>query len=234
MGYFDNLNSGGLFQSGRVVSMTPNGSAPQSMSSGAAPAAGGMDPNLLKKLLASLNTSSADAKTAQNQQYSDLMGSVAGTKGEVNGAYNSASGLLAGQGASAHQSVADNLVHQNATSEQDLMNRGLGNTTIRSSVLRGNDTAAQKANQSIDEGVAGQQAGLLQNKAGALANLGQLNADSILSKHVEGPDMNAYLQLLQQLGGNAGQMGSALTGGAKSGGTIHSTGGGAGFSTLFG
>lgn len=202
---------------GRVTSI------PTIAPSGAMGAAGAGGPNedIIKKLLATLQAQTATANAAKDSQYNSLLGSVGNTKASVLGAYDQAGTLLQGQGASAKQDIADTLVNQNGKSEQDLINRGLGNTTIRSSVLRGNQTAATKASSAVDENIAAQNSNLLTQKAGALGNLGNLEADSILSKSIQGPDMSQYLALLQQLGQNGGA--GAGGGGGGFGGRVNAS-----------
>lgn len=212
---------------GYISSITPNNTG--------VGGAGGMVPNAanaaanqktMQQLLASLQQQSTQARTDQNAQYQNLLASVAGTQGQVLGSFDNAASLLGTQGTSSKQDVADNLVKQNASTEQDTVNRGIGNTTIRSNLLAGNGVAAQKADQSIDENVAGQQANLMTQKAGAQLQLGNLSADSILSKNIQSPDTSAYLNLLAQLGQSTGAAGGAL--GAVAGGLKATASGGAG------
>lgn len=219
----------GLFDS-RVVSVTPTGG-----SSGNSPAINTKGTSdLLKQLLASLSGQGDAANKAGEAQYADLLKSVGGTKTAVGGNYADALGLLSGAGTTALADINTNLAQTNARTEQDAISRGIGNTTIRSNLLAGNEAQAQRNRNSVTENVAAQKAGILQNQAGSNLSLGNLEADSILSKRIQAPDQSAYLSLLSQLGQSLGQSGGSVpsnlisglgggggsSGGGRSGGSM--------------
>lgn len=137
-------------------------------------------------------TSANDAANSDSQkQYKTLLDSIAATQRSILG-NKGAGGYLANAGQQAivdtKQATADSLGKAN----QDLINSGLGNSTIKTSALAGIANKGQQSLNNINEAVAGQ-------KAGLGLDLGKLNADAILSKQNQGPDMSMYLQLIRQL-----------------------------------
>lgn len=152
--------------------------------------------NAVKPLQTAQNQSNAD----EEAKYQRLMQSMSQLQSQIGGTYGQAQAALEGVGTSARQRVADTTAQSLASSDQGLISRGLGNTTIVDAAHRGIRSDAERANQAIDEQVSTQKAGLLQNRAGAELSLGNLNADAILSRSAtSGLDLNTYLQLIQQL-----------------------------------
>lgn len=156
----------------------------------------------LNNLIASLDSQSQAAKTDQLAQYNNLLNSVAATKKSIlgkGGMYSKAGAMLANQGVSAKADIDEQTKNQLGSTEQDLISRGLGNTTIRSNMLNGVQRQGQREKTRVDESVAAARAGLLERQAGMASQLGGLEADSILSKSIEGPDLSQYLNLIAQL-----------------------------------
>jgi hypothetical protein len=165
-------------------------------------------------LLAKLQGLSGQANNAGLQQFRRLMGAtnrIGQKQFGPNGLYNQAIGAQSQMGNTAHQQVADTTAQNAAQADQDLVSRGLGNTTVRSSVQRGIQSDAMKQNQAINESVANAKSGLLSQQAGALENYGNFKANSILSKQNVPPDLQMYMSLIQQLAasGGAGALGAA-------------------------
>lgn len=167
----------------------------------AAPAASNVN---IQDILSRLQSSWDAANAAGETQYNNLLSSVNDTKSQVGGMYDQASSLLSGMGTSARTRVESQRKSNLGSTENDLINRGLGNTTVRTNARRGVNSDAERANESIDENVAGAQSGLLTQKAGATADLGRLSADSILSRQNQGPDASTYASLLASLGQSGG------------------------------
>jgi len=86
---------------------------------------------------------------------------------------------LSGMGTAARTRVAQQKTQAQGGADQDLISRGLGNTTIRQSVQRGIASDAELANQSIDEQVTGMRAGVMERR------------------NDTGPDLSMYANLLQ-------------------------------------
>lgn len=209
----------------RVVSMTRNsgGNAPQFPEQ-----AGGGSPTLqydIQSLLKNLQGSFDKSNAAGQEQYQNLLSAVGGTGDKVSGLYKQAGDMTANFGNTARQEIDTGRVQQLGTSEQDLMSRGLGNTTIRSSVRRGINSDAQRNRASVDEMVNRQRAGLMTQQAGAEMGMGQMLGDAILSKQNIGPEAGMYAQLIESLTRAGGSQGEA----GGSGGGYSGSGGGGGF-----
>lgn len=153
----------------------------------------------------STKAAQTQANTDEESKYQRLLTSISGLQGQIGGTYGQAQSALEGVGTAARQRVADTQTQQSASSDQSLISRGLGNTTVVNAARRGIQSDAERANQSIDEQVGAMKSGLLTQRAGAEMDLGRLNADAILSRSAtSGLDMNAYLQLIQQLARTGG------------------------------
>lgn len=158
----------------RVVSTRPNG----------ANAGANYNTGVLNNLMASYKTASAKAQADQLAQYQQLMQGVTGYTKNIN--------ALSDQvGAGNQQLIARQGANTKGQAEQDLISRGLGNTTIRSSVLAGVDKNTALAQAQNASSVA-------QQKIGTQMGLSQMYGDALLSKNVQGPG-NEYLSLISQL-----------------------------------
>lgn len=180
-----------------VVSHTykPSGSSGGISGGGLAGSNVGNSNAILNRLMESEN----QANQAAEQRYQQLLQGAARTQRQVMGTYAQANNLLGTQGNAAKSAAQAAGVQQQGAAAQSLMSRGLGNTTVVDSTRRGINADTQRQIAAIDEAVAGQKAGLLTQQAGAQMNLGQFQADSLLSRRDERPDMNVYLNLLQRL-----------------------------------
>lgn len=142
----------------------------------------------LQDLIAQFGQAQTDANNAGQAQYKNLLNSVAATQSSILGKH----GYLTNAGNQARADTQTATANSMGQAQQGLINSGLNNSTIRSSTLAGIQNKGQQSLNNIDEAVAGQ-------KAGMSMDLGKLNADSILSRQNQGPDMNMYLQLIQHL-----------------------------------
>lgn len=125
--------------------------------------------------------------------------------------YNQVLGGIQGIGQSQAQAISDAYAQQSGQSQQDLINRGLGNSTILSSVQRGTQLDQQKANIALSNQVAqlnaGYQsslgmAGLNYANQAAMQNSAQQNQQLQFQNSVTAqyPNAQAYSQLYQQQG----------------------------------
>lgn len=121
---------------------------------------------------------------------------------------------LSGQGAAARRRVDQQATQAGGAADQDLISRGLGNTTIRQSVQRGVASDKELANQSIDEQVAGMRAGVMERR------------------NDEGPDLSMYANLIQaaSAAGDPNRRTQAFIGRGVPAGGIGGGGGGGGSS----
>ena len=92
--------------------------------------------------------------------------------------YDQTLGLLANQGQAGMTRIANAEQQAQAKGTQDLTSRGLGNTTVTSSVNRGIASDAELARQTLQESVAQQKARVMEMKTD------------------QGPDMGLYANLL--------------------------------------
>jgi hypothetical protein len=181
----------GSMQPGRVVSHQTKPSAARQQNQQA-----------LNSLMQAMQASQQQANQAGLQRYQDLLATIADLQSQVTGeggTYQSALELIQGTGQSARRRVGEQKVKNLAAAEQDLISRGLGNTTVRSSVQRGIKRDAERSMERIDEQTAQRLSGLLERRAGLETQLGRLKADAILSRSDEGPQLNQYTNLLMAL-----------------------------------
>lgn len=158
----------------------------------------------LQALLKQLEEQQAAVNQSGLERYQNLLSSVAGTKESVMGSFGQAQGLAAGMGTTGQAQIAADRTRQMGASEQGLVSRGLGNTTIRAAARRGINSDAERASQDLRERVTGQQAGLLTQQAGAQADMGRLESSAILSRQDIGPPMDLYASLIQSLAARGG------------------------------
>jgi len=170
--------------------------------SGGGMTSGGGGSSILNNLIQQLQGSQDQANTANLAQYQNLLSSANRTSKDIlgkGGYFSKAGALLQNMGNTARADTRENIANQLGQTEQDLISRGLGNTTIRSNMLSGVQNRGQRELNQIDEAVGTARSGLMQNQAGMALDLGRFKADSILSRMNEGPDMSLYLQLIRQL-----------------------------------
>jgi hypothetical protein len=156
----------------------------------------------IQALLGQIEAAQKQANDAGLERYQNLLNAVSGTKNSVLGAFGAAEGNLAGMGNSEVARIAQDRARQLAGSDQALISRGLGNTTVRNAARRGIVSDSSRAMSDVAERVATAKAGLNTQKAGALGDLGRLEADSILSRQDIGPPTDLYASLIQQLMAN--------------------------------
>ena len=94
--------------------------------------------------------------------------------------YQEILGLYENLGTAGMERIGQQEGRMTAASEQDLTNRGLGNTTIRGSMARGIADDAELQRQGLRESVAMQKAGVMERKTDAA------------------PDLSMYMNLLSQ------------------------------------
>jgi len=132
-----------------------------------------------------------------------------GDIGTVRGLYGQAQGKAETFGTTGRADIIEGRDASLAQSEQDLISRGVGNTTVRTDTRRGIGNDAERNIQALNEKVAMMQAGLFTQQAGAETDWGQFTAN-----------------LLQALGQSGGPQGSGSGGGGGSGGGFGGGGGG--------
>jgi hypothetical protein len=183
----------------QVVSMTRNGGAPM-------PPTGNIPGFDLASLIAKMQEESATANTDSLKQYKNLMQMSKGVQTRALGDYDQAAALQQGMGNTQMNQINQAETKSKGQSEQDLISRGLGNTTVRSSVNRGIEADATNARNSVAEAVANAKSGLATQRAGAEESLGNMRINSLLSRQNVPPNAQMYAALIQQLMANGGRV----------------------------
>lgn len=151
-------------------------------------------------LMKQIEADQKKANEANLARYQNLLSSLKGLSERVVGAggtFAQAEQLLVGIGTAARQQIGEAAVKAGAMSEQDLVSRGLGSTTIREAAKRGVESDKQKALRAQEEQEARQQAGLLTQRAGFETQLGGMMAGAIEGRQDVGPNLAMFTALLQ-------------------------------------
>lgn len=180
------LSPGG--RESRVVSMTTRGRP------------GGPDPTqYIQQYQEALNAANA----ANEKRYKELLASIAGLGQQVGGTFNQALGEVQTVGDAQIRDVNQASLRQAAAQQQALLSRGLSASTAAPAVARGVEADRQQSLARIHDWMAGQRAGVLQNRAGAEMQVGGMRANAIEGRTDAGPSTSLYTQLIQQLAGAA-------------------------------
>ncbi|KKM02665.1 hypothetical protein LCGC14_1782140, partial [marine sediment metagenome] len=117
----------------------------------------------INALLQSLQGQYDTANAAGLERYQNLLSTAGGVSDRVlgeGGVLDQQKNLMSGYGQTASREIGERETAALAESEQDLVTRGLGNTTIRGTARRGIRADTEKARGALTENIAGQQAGL--------------------------------------------------------------------------
>jgi hypothetical protein len=171
-------------------------------------------------LIAQLQQRQDRANNANRRRYQQLLDTIDQTSETALGSYNEAMGLVDTLGHASRRDIDRGAQRTAATADQDLITRGLGNTTIRSSVQRGVEDDRAMNQLRLQESLAAQRAGLLTQRAGLEVDLGSLMAQAIEGRYDDGPDLGLYAQLLQAsaAAGNQQPINASVGGGSSTGG----------------
>ena len=169
----------------------------QVMSMQRTPQAGHDD--LIQQLTGQMQQQQTAQRSAAEQQHQSLMEMFAGTQEQVMGMHDQAQQEIGQVGEQARERARQDALRRQAQLQQQMVSAGMGGTTVPGAMQRGiaRDTAQQQAG--IDEQQAQLRAGALQQQAGAAQQLGQFGAQAITAAQHEPPQMQAFLQLIQQL-----------------------------------
>lgn len=137
------------------------------------------------------------ANAANAERYDALLAAISDLGSQTGQTYDAALGDIENLGTAARERVRQQRTRASGQAEQDLISRGLGNTTVRQSVQRGIASDAELAQQNIDEQVGAQRSGIRQGLAGNQLQVGSMLANAIQGRNDVGPDLGLYAQLLQ-------------------------------------
>lgn len=132
---------------------------------------------------------------ASQARYADIQKQLADTQARVRQQFENAQLNLGKVGKSGRRRIAQKTERGLASSEQDLISRGLGNTTLRGSARRDVLQRGEYAEQDLEGGLAQMFSNLSMQGAGLEMNLGQMGLQGMQGQ----PGMNQYLQMLQML-----------------------------------
>ncbi len=182
-------------------------------------------PTSLDAIMKQITDAQKKANAANLERYQQLL-SVIDTLGKqvgAEGTFGQAEQLLSQVGQAAQTRIGEQATRAQATTEQGLISRGLGSTTIRQSAQRGIRADEERARQEAEERTAGQKAGLLTQRAGLETQIGGMKAGVMERRTDAGPDLGMYASLIQSAGLGGGGLGgggprSAVQGMRGSGG----------------
>ncbi len=125
-------------------------------------------------------------QSRRQQQVQDIIGQMQAAQNKANQAneqrYQQILGQYANLGQAGRARIEEQTTRRQAAATQNLVSRGLGNTTITSAVERGIGRDAEISRQELDERVAVQKAGVMERRTDT------------------GPDLGMFANLLQQAG----------------------------------
>ncbi len=138
------------------------------------------------------------ANKANRERYDEGKGLIEEAMKAMSSRYDTAASLYNDLGQSMVAQISQGAARQAAMGRQQLISAGLGNTTITGSMMRGVESDRQMASQRAQEGLAQQQAGLAERRAGSemAGTLGL--SDWIRSREDRAPDPGLYSSLVQQ------------------------------------
>ena len=157
------------------------------------------------------------------EQYGNLMRGINDMGGRIASTYDRAAQGLVGMGDTERARIGEGMTQNLAASEQDLMSRGLGNTTVRDTTRRGIRSDADRSMADVAERVAGARSNLEMNRANSQLQVGRTWADAVLSRQNQGPDLSSMMGLIQNLAASGGMGGGS--GGGGGGGHSYNFGG---------
>jgi hypothetical protein len=156
---------------------------------GAGNGGGMIDPNSdLGQYLASVDAGQAAARQANEQRYADILAAY-------NAREKHAFDGLTGLGASERQAIDDRHKQAASRSAQDLAARGLGNSTVRASVMKGHADAASRQQTALQED-------LMRERLNMLNNLQSEKLAFMERRNDVGPDLGAVSNLAMAFGGS--------------------------------
>jgi hypothetical protein len=138
------------------------------------------------------------ANAANERRYAQLLNAIKGLQGRTEDTYGEILNRIESTGQVARRRAQQSATRAGGQAEQDLISRGLGNTTIRAAVQRGIGEDLELQQQAIDEQQALMQAQALEGRTGADRATTAMLASAIEGRSDVGPDMGQYASLLRQ------------------------------------
>ncbi len=151
----------------------------------------------IEALIRRLDEQQEESKQANLQRYEALLTHIANLGEQVGGTFGQAQQLQETIGTAARTRISELGVKAGAQAEQDLISRGLGSTTMRSSAKRGVTSDTQRALAEQGEKEAALKSGLIERRAGMETQIGGMKASAIEGRTDTGPDFSMYAALIQ-------------------------------------
>jgi len=152
----------------------------------------------INELIEQYEQQRAQANQANEQRYDELLELLSGLQNRRGTVYDDVIGTIAAGGQTARRNAKRRGTVERGAAEQDLISRGLGNTTVRSSVMRGINRDTTDLLNQIAERQAMQTAQAQERSFGAETNTTRMLAGAIEGRQDVGPSMSQYARLIQQ------------------------------------
>lgn len=152
----------------------------------------------INELIEQYEQQRAQANQANEQRYDELLELLSGLQGRRGSVYDDIIGTIAAGGQTARRQARRRGAVERGAAEQDLISRGLGNTTVRSSVMRGINRDTTELLNQIAERQALQTAQAQERSFGAETDITRMLAGAIEGRQDVGPSMSRYANLIQQ------------------------------------
>lgn len=143
------------------------------------------------------------AKAAEKEgrdQYKSLLRRLELATKRGRAAFADAESYLKGVGPAGYRRIAEQEARQLGEMDQDLISRGLGNTTIRGSMQQGILRGSEAARQDLDESLALNLSNLARQRGQFELDLGRFGFGGQSEAYQNMPQLAELLQLLQQGG----------------------------------
>jgi hypothetical protein len=150
------------------------------------------------EIMSSYDAAVAAANKANEARYNKAVAALASAQTRSSELYGQADQLLTGLGTTRNDQINTDTTQAKAATQQSASNRGLGNSTVVDSLLRGLSSDQTKAQTQVSEAVDTQRSGLKTQEAGANTNLAALMANLYGSKYDNAPNAALYSQLAQK------------------------------------
>lgn len=144
------------------------------------------------------------ANAANESRYQSILQTHNQNMDRLGASYGQAFDLVSSIGDAERERIDMGEQRSLASTEQDLINRGLGQTTIRQSARRGVRDDAARNRRELQESIAKTQAGVVLNRADAEERQGNYLTGVMERRTDRGPDLSSLNALLQQYGAGVG------------------------------
>lgn len=168
----------------------------------------------VQDLIAEFVSERERANQANESRYAQLVELLQQLQGRATGLHQQQLGMFDRFGQKATREAREMGQQRRGTTEQDLISRGLGNTTIRTSALRDVGEQTQDRLQDIAEQVAAQKAGVLGQQVGTDLRATGMLAGAIEGRTDQAPNLSQFAQLIRAAEAGDQQPRQAFVGGS--------------------